>query len=348
MMYIRIAAFVFCAALFCQYQVLGQAPESPVEYMEYLSSRDQAMSQKYLSYMSEVAHGNRARKMEKRRQELINEIRKSLGEATKLKPYKGDASLRDAYKNYWDILLKVFNEDYHKIVNMEEIAEQSYDNMEAYILAQEKAEEVLDQAAEKIYPVHREFAAKNHINLIEKESKLSQKLVKVGQVNAYYHQVYLIYFKSLKQEAYLMEAFNKKDINGLEQNRKTLIRFADEGLATLDTLKPFNNDKSLGAACRKVLEFHKNEAGQHMPKQREFMVKSSEFDKVKKAMDAKPASKRTQADVDKYNKAVADMNDAVKNSNASLETTNKDREKVLTNWENAVKHFMETHVPKGK
>lgn len=348
MMYVKIVLATVCLGIFYPGQAFCQAPDSPVEYMEYLSSRDQEMSEKYLSYMSEVAHGNRARKMEKRRQELITTIRKSLGEATRLKPYKGDASLRDAYKNYWDILLKVFNEDYHKIVNMEEIAEQSYDNMEAYILAQQKAEEVLDQAAEKIYPVHRDFAAKNRINLIEKESKLSQKLMKVGQVNAYYHQVYLIYFKSLKQEAYVLEAFNKKDINGMEQNRKTLVRFADEGLATLDTLQPFRNDASLGKACRKVLEFHKNEAEQHIPRQREFMVKSSEFEKIKKTMDAKPASKRTQADVDKYNKAVGEMNDAVNASNASLQTINNGREKALTNWEATVKRFMETHVPRGK
>src|SRR5687768_9761015 len=119
------------------------AGDSPVDYLNYLNQLEENLSKKYLSYMSEVAHGNRARKMEKRRQELITEIKKSLGDANRLKPFKGDATLRDAYKHYWDILLKVFNEDYHKIVNMEEIAEQSYDKMEAYLLAQEKAGDVL-------------------------------------------------------------------------------------------------------------------------------------------------------------------------------------------------------------
>jgi hypothetical protein len=44
--------------------------------------------------MSEVAHGNRARKMEKRRNDLLNSINEAIREG-KLRPYKGDASLRD-------------------------------------------------------------------------------------------------------------------------------------------------------------------------------------------------------------------------------------------------------------
>ena len=70
MMYVKIVLATVCLGIFYPGQVFCQAPDSPVEYMEYLSSRDQEMSEKYLSYMSEVAHGNRARKMEKRRQEL--------------------------------------------------------------------------------------------------------------------------------------------------------------------------------------------------------------------------------------------------------------------------------------
>src|SRR5688572_23034962 len=143
-----------CLVLVCTaYLCMGQGDASPVQHMEFFTSRELELSKKYLDYMTQVAHGSRARKMEKRRQELIGQIRQSLVEANRLRPFKGDATLRDAYKVYWDILYKVFNEDYHKIVNMEEIAEQSYDHMEAYLLAQEKAGEVLSDAQDKIEPV---------------------------------------------------------------------------------------------------------------------------------------------------------------------------------------------------
>lgn len=339
---------IFCLLCSCCFSIKAQTFETPVEYMSYLGDREESLSQKYLSYMSESAHGNRARKLEKRRQDLIAEIRQALADATRLRPYKGDATLRDAYKAYWDILLKVFNEDYHKIVNMEEIAEQSYDNMEAYLLAQEKAGEVLDNAHDKIEPIMRTFAANNNIKLIETDTRMAKQLRKVGAVNSYYHQLYLIFFKSLKQEMYATDAFNRKDINGLEQNRVTLLRFAEEGLSRLDTLKPYNGDGSVITACRKVLEFHKSEATRDIPVQAEYLVKASEFEKTRKAMEAKPASKRTQADIDAYNKAVNEMNQVLATSNKSLVALNAAREKVLNNWNLTVRKFMESHVPRAK
>lgn len=335
--------------IFCFVSSGAQTPDSPVEYMDYLSIREQELSKKYLTYMSEVAHGNRARKMEKRRQELISEIRQSLNDATKLRPYKGDVSLRDTFKNYWDILLKVFTEDYHKIVNMEEIAEQSYDNMEAYLLAQERAGEVLDVASAKIGPVYKEFAEKNNVRLIDGgDSKMQKKLRQVGRVNAYYHQVFLLFFKSYKQEAYVWDAYARKDINGIEQNKNSLVRVSDEGLARLDTIKAFDGDGSLTNACRKVLEFHRNEAEKHIPGLTEFIMKNDEFAKIKNAFEAKPAAKRTQSDVDIFNKSVAEINNAVTTSNRTVADTNTGRQKALDHWENTRKNFMQLHVPKGK
>ncbi len=326
----------------------AQTPQTASEYMSFLGSRETELQQRYLSYMSESAHGNKARKLEKKRKELVVEISKSLGEANRLRPFNGDATLRDAYKHYWDILLKVFNEDYHKIVNMEEIAEQSYDNMEAYLLAQEKAGEVLHTAHSAIEPVFKTFALKNNIRIIDSETKMSQKLKQVGAVNSYYHTLYLIFFKSFKQEGYVTESFNKKDINAVEQNRNTLIKFATEGLSKLDTMNAFKGDGSMVTACRKVLEFHKKEAENDVPLQSEYLIKSNEFEKIKKAFDAKPPAKRTQADVDNYNKAIDDMNKVLTTSNKSITAINNNRETVMNNWNVTANKFMEAHVPRSK
>ncbi|MEX2231391.1 MAG: hypothetical protein WD824_04490 [Cyclobacteriaceae bacterium] len=344
-----IRSFTFLILFFTGYSSHSQGGESSVQHMEFFTTRENELSQKYLSYMAEVAHGNRARKLEKRRQELIGQIRTSLNEVNRLRPYKGDASLRETYKIYWDILLKVFNEDYDKIVNMEEIAEQSYDHMEAYLMAQQKASEVLGNAQDKIEPVYNAFASKNNIRLIKGgDSKLGKKLRQVGSVNGYYYQIFLIFFKSFKQEAYVMDAFNRKDINGIEQNRNTLIKFAEEGLHKMDTIKAYRGDGSLASACRKVLEFHKVEAEKQIPGLNDFLLKNDEFEKIKKAFDAKPAGKRTKADVEVYNKAVAEINAAMETSNKLLTVMNTSREKAMNNWDVTKKRFMETHVPKGK
>ncbi len=346
---IKLKNVLFSLLYMYSLSLFAQSAQTPVAYMDFFTNREEELSKKYLSYMGEVAHGNRARKLEKRRQELIAQIRQSLNEANRARPYKGDATLRDVYKSYWDILLKVFNEDYHKIVNMEEIAEQSYDHMEAYLLAQEKAGEVLNVEQDKIEPVFRDFAARNNIRLIDNvDSKMEKRLRQVGLVNNYYHQIFLIFFKSWKQEAYVMDALNKKDINAIEQNRNTLIRFAEEGLSKLDTIKAFKGDGSLAMACRKVLEFHKTEGEKQLPGLNDYLLRNDEFEKIKKAFDAKPAAKRTQADIDVYNKGVNELNTALNASNKLLTGMNTGREKVIDHWEVTRKRFMESHIPKGK
>jgi hypothetical protein len=341
----KILAFLFfisAGAHFCS----GQAAESPVEHMTFLSDREELLRKKYLSYMSEVAHGARARKMEKRRAELINAIQDVIKEAGRVRPYKGDVTLRNAFVEYWNILLHIFKEDYHKIVDMEEVAEQSFDMMEAYMLAQDKADEKLKQAYQKVTPAYEAFAAKHNITLTEgQQTKLSRKLDKVGSVNNYISQLFLIYFKSAVQETNLGPALKANDINAVEQTNNALLKYAKEGLVRLDTLKPYDGDGSLITACRKVLEFHQMEAEKKIPQMSDYLIKSDEFGKIKKAFDNKPAAKRTQADVDTFNKAVNDINKEGLAYNKVAEELFKAREKVSASWDQTKRRFMDAHIP---
>jgi hypothetical protein len=333
-------------AIVCSINSFSQADDGPVAHMSFLNDREELLQKNYMSYTSEVSHGGRARKMEKRRQELITSIQAAIKDATKLRPYKGDASLKNAFIEYWNILLHLFREDYHKIVDMEEVAEQSYDAMEAYMLAQEKAEETLAKAYQKVPPAYESFAATHQVTLREgSQSKLGKKLEQVGKVNFYMKQLYLIYFKSAVQDTHLADAMKASDINGVEQNKNALLKYSKEGLLRLDTIKSFGGDASLITACRKVLEFHKAEAETRIPPMSDYLIKYDEFLKIKKSFDNKPASSRTQSDVDAYNKAVNDINKDLKTFNKNSEELFNGRNKILANWDQTRKSFMDQHIP---
>lgn len=327
-------------------QVRAQDAGGAVEHMSYLADREELLRKKYLSYMSEVAHGERARKMEKRREELISTIKEAITDAGRLRPYKGDATLKSAFLEYWNILLLIFKEDYHKIVDMEEVAEQSYDMMEAFLLAQEKVDLKLEQAYGKVPPAYQAFASKHGVVLNEgQKSKLATKLEQVGKVNNYVNQLYLIYFKSAVQEMNLMNSLKANDINGVEQTKNALLKFAAEGLQRLDTVKAYKGDGSLITACRKVLEFHRLEADKKIPSMSDFLIKSDEFNKLKKSFESKPAGQRTKEDVDKYNNAVNEMNKAGQLYNKNADELFAGRNKVLTNWDQTKRRFMDSHIP---
>jgi hypothetical protein len=333
--------------LFClSFSPVISQDDSPVQHMSYLSDREAELQKNYLSYMSEVAHGQRARKMEKRRQELITSIQQAIRDANKLRPFRGDASLKTAFAGYWNILLHIFREDYHKIVDMEEVAEQSYDMMEALMLAQEQVDTKLGEAYDKIPPAYEAFASKHGVTLTKaEESKVARKLSKVGQVNSYVNKIFLIYFKSGVQENNLAVAMNNKDINAIEQSRNAMITYAREGIQKLDTTKGFNGDLALANACRKALQFHLDQGEKRIVPMADYFLKADEFAKIKKSFDAKPASKRTQADVDQYNQKVTEMNKGASDFNKLSEQLFKDRVKNAEAWANARRNFMDKHMP---
>jgi hypothetical protein len=336
----------FCATLFLLFlsdNAKAQGFENAGDYLGYINKSKEELTATYLSYMSAVAH-NRARKVEKRRMDLLNTISETRYKIQGMPAWKGDKSFRDSSVGYIKLLNNVFNEDYAKIVNMEEIAEQSYDLMEAYMLAQEKVQEKLHDASERQNELQKKFAATNNINLISVENDLDRKGKEVNALMKHYDEVYLVFFKPYKQEMYLIDAVNRKNIVAIEENKNSLKKFAEEGLKKLQGFKGYNNDPSIIVACRDALQFYKNEAEQTQVIT-DFVLKEENFTKAKKAFDSKPAAKRTKTEIDDFNKAVNDFNEAVNNYNKVNKQINKDREKVLDNWNGSVKKYLDDYMP---
>jgi hypothetical protein len=241
-------------------QSSAQAFETAGQYMDHITKANQTLTEKYLFYLSGVSHGKSAKKIEKRRMDLLQSISDTRYNIMGMPPFKGDRTLKDTTVAYLKILNSVFNEDYGKIVNMEEIAEQSYDLMEAYMLAKDKANEKLSDAAKRQHAMQIKFAQKNNITLINTQSELDTKMDLATAVMGHHNEVYLIFFKSYKQEVYLMDALNRKNIVGIEQNLNALQKYSEEGLEKLNGIKGYNNDASLIESCKNALNFYKEEA----------------------------------------------------------------------------------------
>lgn len=335
--------FFFITSLLLALTVSSQSIKTASDYLAFFNAQDNLISQKYLSYMSESAHGSKLRKLEQKRKELLNTLHAAQNNAQRLKPFKEDTLLKKNYETYITILNSIFNEDYGKIVDLEEIAEQSYDKMEAYLMAQELADQKLDDAMNRFKSAFEKFAADNSIKLIHHEDKLSQKLGKIGKTSQYYHRIYLVFFKVYKQEAYLTDAVQRKDVNAIEQNRTTLLKYVTEAQAKLDTAKPFNRDQSLIIAAKKFNQFAKTE-GEKMTAVTDYLLKADEFEKLRKVFDA--GGNKSKAEVDNYNQSVKNINKLIDANNQQMQALNKGRSQALDGWNNSVKEFFESYIPK--
>lgn len=313
-------------------------------YMSEITKPIEEMKGETWQYLKAVTRGRGARKVEAKRQKLIKEISNAKSQTSAVKPYSGDGSLRQASLDYLGMLNTVLKEDYDKILDMEAIAEQSYDLMEAYLTAQEKAGEKLDEAGDKFNAAQKSFADKFEVNLLESEGdKKDQKIKKASDALAYYNRIYLIFFKSYKQEAYVLAAMNNGDINGMEQNAGSLVSVSEEGLEKLKAINAFKGDVKLREMAKRMMVFYKKEGESYFPSQVDFYVKKDNFEKVQKMIESK-GKKKTQQDVDQFNKAAKEYNEAVNKYNQTNDKGNSERTQLFNEWNKKVEEFFDSHA----
>ncbi len=325
---------------------LAQVIENAGDYMTAMSNAQIEMNQKYMAYISASAHSRRSKRIEKLRMQALESINNAKYKTSDLPKYKGDNSLRQASIDYIQFCYRIFNEDYSKIVNMEEIAEQSVDQMQAFLLLEEKTSEKLQEANEDLAMAEKEFAVKYKVNLVDSKTELTEKMGTAGKVNSYTDKLYIIFFKCNWEDGQLFNALNAHKLNDAEQARNSLIGFTKEGLEALqiDSLRTFQGNPSLAVGCRDALQFYNTMAKNDIPKLTDYYLKQENFDKIKKSLEAK-GNNRTQEDVDQYNKAVKDINASVNSFNLLNQNLNSRRQEVVQNWENAEKTFRDELIP---
>ncbi len=334
---------MFLGISFNVYRANSQT-SSPVEYMERFTTIMNQTKDESWQYLKAASKGKGARKVENKRQDLVKELYTAKGQIKRMNAYKGNTELKDAVVTYMELQYTVLKGDYDKILDMEDIAEQSYDAMEAYLLAKEQASQKLNDAYEVVDAAVEKFAAENNITLVEGEkTKRDEKMEHASEVLHYYNEAYLIFFKVYKQEAYVLEALSRNDIGAFQQHVNALKSDCKEAKQKLSSLAAFDGDYDLKKALTTAVAFYQNESETDLPTFSNFYLKKDEFEKIKKSFDAIKQKDRTQKDVDQFNQAVNSVNEASQNFNATNEKLNKERKKTLDTWSKEVDRFFSTH-----
>lgn len=326
--------------------VNGQNTAEALAYLNQIGEYYSDIRKETWDYVSAMSHSRSARKVERKRVDLLKEMHKSKELVKHMPAFEKDYSFRDSVVAYLDLSFNVLNNDYDKIIDMEEVAEQSYDLMEAYLLAQELANDKLDQANERLDIQYKAFAENYNITLVEGTDELGKKLEKSSVALKYYNKVYLVFFKAYKQEIYLLDAMSRNDIMAIEQNRNALLSIADEGMAKLSEIGHLKGDNSLNSVCKRMMMFYKDEAENKIPVLSDFLNTAKEFKEMDDMFKSKDRMQLSQAEVDKYNKAVNEYNKGINKYNSLNTNLNNSRNTKLDAWNNTVNSFMERHIPK--
>lgn len=326
--------------------VSAQEFKSPVDYLSYIGKEQENISKSMWKYTSAVAHSKSARRIDNTRTLLIKSIQNASKKIAALKDgYQGDLEYKNQILEYLSLSEKNINEEYDKIIDMQEVAEQSYDAMEAYIMTRDLVNKKIEAENDKADLAQKNFCAKYNIRLTEDTSELGQKIKISNEVFAYHTQLYLIFFKANVTDLYLSNAIEKKDLGAIQQNASTLIQYADEGLEKLKTVKPFGSDNSMVAATKRALEYYKKQATLYTPKVIDFLMFNEKFDAARKSLESKSDKDRTKEEVDNYNGMVKQINKEIDTYNKNSNTNFQEKNNVVTGWNTAGDTFIAAHVP---
>ena len=336
---LSIALTLLCVSL------TAQNFKTASDYLDFVGQEEQAVTKSMWTYTKAVAHSKSDRSIDGKRKNLLKTVERAIDKIQNANGFDGD-DYKTKIIEHMTFNKDLLNQDYAKIIDMKAVAEQSYDAMEAYIIAQEMADKKMEESQQRYERNFYEFAAKHDINIVENESDLGKKMKISNEVFEHYNDLYLTYFKVYINEVYLWEAVEANDISAIQQNANALNAAAKEGLEILKTKSTYKNDTSVIKATKNVFDFFIEESENEIPKITEFLIINEDFDKIKSTLEQTPENKRSKELVNAYNKKVKTINKAADTYNKVNATLNKQRQNIINGLNNTNANFLSKHIPK--
>ncbi|GFZ84303.1 hypothetical protein GCM10011531_13680 [Aquaticitalea lipolytica] len=330
--------------LLIAYTTHSQSFKNASEYLDFIATEQESVTKNMWKYTKAIAHSKNDRTINAKRNVLLKTVEKAIAKIENADGYDGE-DYKKQVLTYMRLNESLLNQDYAKIIDMKEVAEQSYDAMEAYVLARELADQKMEDAYNEYDTNFRLFAAKHNISIVESETDLGNKMKISNQVFNHYNELYLIYFKVSINEMYLIDALSKNDVGAIQQNANALSQTAKEGLEILKTVELYKNDKSIAEVTKDAFEFFIDEADNQVPQLTEFLILNEDFETIRNTLEKTPERKRTKEQIDTYNKKVKDINKAVDNYNKVNTKLNKDRQNIINKLNTTNENFLAKHIP---
>lgn len=298
----------------------AQSFEHPVEYNNFIVEEMNEIVSKNLEYISQSVHSDNFEQVELKRTGLVKQIQTAYNNIGETAPYEKGEKLQSECIEVLKMYKQVFEIEFQEVNVLKQSSQASYEAMEAYFAAQDKAEKNLSRATERFYKAQRSFM-KSHDIKMEKsdgDGELDSNFKTIAEVNAYTRELYLIYFQMSKYSSIFFEAVGQQEKAGLEGKRKRLQSAADRALQKMNQMKGFKGDKDLLNKTKAVAKFYKD-------------ISAAGFVDIVKVIRSKQED-LTQGDVDGYNEAI--------------ELYNTKIQTLVNEYNEAQTELMKKHIPK--
>lgn len=289
--------------------------EQAVAYFDFFNQAHGTIVQRNMDYLQHAVHSDDEKLIASKRiamEQQVDAVRQQLRD---LPPFAGDAGLKAAMETVLDNYKSLFSVTFPEVELLKMNAEQSFEQMEAYMKAQDDAEKRMAHSSNEFLLAQRKFAKANSIELVE-DSKGSE-IDQINALNVYYRTLLLQYFKISKANALFMDALSREDAETMKSSRVALLKLCAAELPKLRAIGAFNGNTSYRDAVIREVEWT------------EEMAKQAYIDLIR-ATD--PATELTNEIIDQFN--------------AAIQRVNTEMGPLVDNVNKASQQLMRDNVPK--
>lgn len=293
-----------------------EAQITAIQYYNQIVEEHAKVFKKNKRFITTIVHTEKSDEVDRYRKEIIIQIDSSLAILQRLSPFKSDDKLR---KETIEILKRereVYNMDFKEVVQLKKNSSETFDAMEKFFTAEDKAEAKVNQMLSDLRTAQERFAQKNHLT-VQEDKKMKAQIEKIARLNLYSEKIFLIYFRAFRDFNLMAEAINSKKAEAIEKARLQLMVSSSEGLAQLRSQGPFESDSTyIGSGINLLVKYETLAKGDMM-----------EVTRLLKEPD-----KLTNADVSKINSV--------------LMYINNEPEVLSLEFQNQERKLYQKHVPK--
>jgi len=258
-------------------------------YNNYIVEKHNNILAKYIIYIKTSVHSNSENKIERKLDDMVNEISIVIKELEKVTPMKEDsAGFLTSTIESLKIEKKLYENDFKDVDKLKEKSENSYEDMLKYFDAEEQASKKMQEASAKTEITQKKFAEDNDFELVESNSKMSEQLEQISRVNNYTRLIYLQYFRVYKPLSLFLEALNNELYSEADSLNKEIAKTCITSLDSLKNIGTFNNNSNLKTKATSLITFYQTSSQTQFVQMLEIAQKEN----------------LVQTDVDKYNKLI--------------------------------------------
>ncbi len=319
--------------------------------MDHITKQQKKVMKEFFSYNKSISYVSK-KHTPKQIQGKYNDVMQAINEAKSnidsMPSFKRDSThkdslYRDSASSYFRQFGLLLSNNYNKVATLQATANQSYANMEAFLAAKEAADKKLKSLNERFYAATLKFANSNKLSDSTRKDLPAKAVGEVIETGNYFKKVYLIFFKSYKQETDIQNAIERKDANDLKKSAKDLAKSAQDGQAVLDTISPFKKDKSLVTDSKAVLTYYEKETDNKLDPIVNYFAAAKDFDEVRSRFNSK--SGHSGPDVKKFKKSVKVFNKALHKYNKAMNSIYKKKKSLLSKLDHSTHSFFKKFKP---